>query len=79
MSTPLDAKVKDVYSGKLVPARTVEELDAWLRASYATLLPGQERCIVRLCAELEEGNDPAWWAATCGITIESTKKRSRKK
>lgn len=79
MSAPLDAKIKDVYSGKLVPARTVEELDAWLRASYATLMPEQERCIVRLCAELEAGNDPAWWAAACNITIETTKKRSRKK
>lgn len=75
MSVPLDAKIKDVYTGKLVPARTVEELEAWLRASYATLMPEQERCIIRLCAELEAGNDPAWWAAACNVTIEKPKKK----
>lgn len=78
--TALDVKIKDVYSGKAIPVRTVEELDTWLRASYATLTSEQERCIIRLCAELEAGRDPAWWAAACGVSIENTtKKRGSRK
>lgn len=77
--TQLDQKFKDVYTGKPIPAQTVDDLEDWLRASYATLMPEQERCIIRLCAELRDGNDPAWWAAACNITAETKKKRGARK
>lgn len=71
----LDFKIRDVYSGTLVRVRTAGELEEWLRSRYATLLPEQERCIVRLCATLEEGKDPKWWAAACGLQVDPVKKK----
>lgn len=77
--TPVDFKIKDVYSGSLVRVRTTEELGDWLRGKYATLMPEQDRCITRLCEAIDEGEDPTWWGAACGLTIEPVKKkRSRK-
>ena len=67
-------KIKDVYSGSLVRVRTAEELGLWLREKYVTLMPEQERCIIRLCATLAEGDDPKWWAAACGLNIEPIKR-----
>lgn len=78
--TALDFKIKDVYSGSLVRVSTVDSLREWLRDKYATLTPEQDRCIDGLCAALEEGEDPTWWGAACGLTLEPAKKKgSRKK
>lgn len=73
----LDWKLKDVYTGSLVRVSTTEELEGWLRSRYATLTPEQERCIIRLCATLDEGQDPKWWAAACGLSAERVKNKRR--
>lgn len=78
MSVP-DFKITDKFTGTLVRVRTEDELEEWLRSRYASLMPEQERCIVRLCATLAEGSDPMWWAAACDLVVEPVKKKRGRK
>ena len=72
-------KIKDMYSGSLVRVKTSEDLHEWLTSKYATLMSEQERCIDGLKDALDNGADPTWWGAACGLSIElAKKKRSRK-
>lgn len=71
-------KIKDRFTNNLVRVKDTAELDGWLRSRYATLMPEQERCIIRLCASLDDDEDPKWWAAACELSVERVKKAGKK-
>lgn len=73
-----DWKLKDRFTGTLVRVSTTEQLDEWLRSRYATLMPDQERCIIRLCETLDADEDPKWWADACDIIATRQPGRKRK-
>lgn len=70
-----DWKLKDRFTKTIIRVKSTADLDEWLRSRYATLMPEQERCIVRLCATLDAGEDPKWWADACDIIVERNKVR----
>lgn len=73
-----DWKLKDRFTKTLIRVKDTAELDEWLRSRYATLMPEQERCIIRLCASLDDDEDPKWWADACEIIVERNTGRKKK-
>lgn len=72
-------KIKDIYTNRILPVRTPEELGDWIREATATKSGALERTIGGLVEALNNGEDYKWHGAANGLEItEKTKRRRRK-
>lgn len=72
-------KIKDVYTGALVKASTVDELHAWLIGKQVTQTEEFHRQLNLLCDKLEAGSGYEWHAAALMLDIQPKKKTRRKR
>ena len=69
-------KIVDVYTGKIVQARSTGELREWLENAGPGL--SNPATISGLCEALEDGEDHTWHAAANGLSMTKKKGRRRK-
>ena len=72
-------KIKDIYTGRLVQARTPEELGEWILSETATKSEALTRTINSLVNSLNSGSEYRWDAAANGLEITEKKTRRRKR
>ena len=74
-------KIRDMFGGNIVRVSTVEQLQEWLKKSYATLTEGQQEMIRCLRESFEQGDEHGikCYGAACDLMIEPKKKTRRKK
>lgn len=73
-------RVKDIYTGKLIHAKTPQELGEWVINNTATKSDALLEGVAKLVAALENVEEYKWHAAVNGLEItEKAKKRRNKK
>lgn len=73
-------KIKDIYTTRMVPSRTTEELREWLWNSYTTKNERLKKNIDHLIKGLETAaEDLKWRAAVLGLEVTHKKPRSKRK
>lgn len=72
-------KVKDIYSNRILPVRTPEELGEWIITNTVSKTEALQRTVDGLVDALNNGEEYRWHGAANGLEItEKTKRRKRK-
>lgn len=72
-------KVKDIYSNRILPVRTPEELGEWITTNTVSKTEGLYRTVAGLVDALNNGEEYRWHGAANGLEItEKVKRRKRK-
>ena len=71
-------KIKDLYTGRLIKVKTVEELKQWLWDNNKTQSDALYGTIEGLVNVLENDQDFKWYAAANMISMERPKGRRKK-